>query len=79
MDRAIRPITAQIGGVSVYVSTATRKRIRRRARQASVIGGYAAGVACATMAAVAIVQSSLLLPVAVCAGVAAVVVWRCKP
>lgn len=78
MDRAIRPITANIGGVSVYVSTATRKAIRRRARQAAVIGGYVAGVAGATCAAVAVLQSSLLWPVVVCGTVAGVVCWRCR-
>lgn len=78
MDRAIKPITANVGGVTITVSTHTRKAIRRRARQASVIGGYAAGVAGATMAAVAIAQSSLLWPVVVCGAVAGVVLWRCR-
>lgn len=78
MDRAIKPITAQIGGVSVYVSTATRKAIRRRARQAAVIGGYVAGIGAATMAAVAVMQSSLLWPVVICGAVAGVVLWRCR-
>ena len=78
MDREIKPITAQIGGVSVYVSTATRKAIRRRARQAAVIGGYVAGIAGATMAGVAVLQSSLLWPVVVCGAVAGVVCWRCR-
>ena len=78
MDRAIKPITAQIGGVSVYVSTATRKAIRKRARQAAVIGGYVAGIAACTMAAVAVMQSNLLWPVVICGAVASVVFWRCR-
>lgn len=78
MDRAIKPITAQIGGVSVYVSAATRKAIRKRARQAAVIGGYVAGVAGATMAAVAVLQSGLVIPILACGGVAAAVCWRCR-
>lgn len=78
MDRAIRPITAHIGGVSVYVSAATRKAIRRRARQAAVIGGYVSGIAAATCAAVAVMQSNLLWPVVICGAVAGVVLWRCR-
>lgn len=78
MDRAIKPITASVGGVSVYISAGTRKAIRRRARQAAVIGGYVAGIAGATMAAVAVMQSNLLWPVVICGGVAAAVIWRCR-
>ena len=78
MDRAIKPITAQIGGVSVYVSAATRKAIRRRARQAAVIGGYVAGIAAVTMAGVAVMQSGLVIPILACGGVAAAVAWRCR-
>lgn len=78
MTRAMRPLTANVGGVEIYVSTDARRRIRKRARQAAVIGGYVCGVAGATMAGMAILQSSLLLPMAVCAGVAGVVVWRCR-
>lgn len=78
MDRAIKPITATLGGVSVYISAGTRKAIRRKARQAAVAGGYAAGIAAATMAAVAILQSSLLWPVVLCGAVAGVVCWRCR-
>ena len=78
MTRTMRPLTANVGGVEIYISTDARRRIRKRARQAAVIGGYAAGVAGATMAAVAIAQSSLLLPMAVCGAVAGVVVWRCR-
>jgi hypothetical protein len=78
MDRAIKPITANIGGVSIYVSAATRKAIRRRARQAFVIGGYVAGIGAATMAGVAVLQSSLLWPVVICGAVAGVVLWRCR-
>ena len=78
MDRAIKPITAQIGGVSVYVSSETRKAIRRRARQAAVIGGYVAGIGAATMSAVAVMQSSLLWPVVICGAVAGAMLWRCR-
>ena len=70
MDRAMKPITANVGGVTITVSTHTRKAIRRRARQAAVIGGYVAGIAAATCAAVAVLQSNLLWPVVICGAVA---------
>lgn len=79
MDRAIKPISARIGGVSVYVSAATRKAIRRRARQAAVAAGYVAGIGAATMAGVAVLQSGLVIPILACGGVAGVVIWRCRP
>lgn len=78
MDKAIRPITANLGGVSVYIGANTRRKIRRMARQAAVIGGWVSGCAAVTCAAVAIMQSSLLWPVVVCGAVAGVVCWRCR-
>lgn len=78
MTRTMRPLTANVGGVEIYISTDARKRIRRRARQASVIGGYAAGVGAATMAGVAVLQSNLLWPVVICGAVAGVICWRCR-
>ena len=78
MDKAIKPITANFGGVSVYISANTRRKIRRMARQAAVIGGWASGCAAVTCAAVAVLQSSLLWPVVVCGAVAGVVCWRCR-
>lgn len=78
MTRAMKHLTANVGGVEIRVSADARRRIRKRARQAAVIGGYMAGVAGATMAGVAIIQSELLLPMAVCAAVAGVVAMRCR-
>lgn len=78
MDRAIKPISARIGGVEIVVSEAARRRIRRAARAAAVIGGYAAGVAAFVMLCVAVAQSALLWPVVVCGAVAGVVCWRCR-
>ena len=78
MDRAIKPITASIGGVEIVVTEAARRRVRRAARAAAVIVGYAAGVAAFVMLCVAVAQSALLWPVIGCAGVAGVVCWRCR-
>lgn len=78
MDRAIKPITAQIGGVEIRIGSEVRRKIRRMARQAAVIGGWVSGCAAVTCAAVAVLQSSLLWPVVVCGAVAGVVLWRCR-
>lgn len=78
MDRAIKPISARIGGVEIVVSEAARRRVRRAARAAAVIGGYAAGIAAFVMLCVAVAQSALLWPVIGCAGVAGMVAWRCR-
>ena len=78
MDKAIRLITANLGVVSAYVSANTRRKIRRAARAAAVIGGYTAGVAAFVMLCVAVTQSALLWPVVVCGAVAGVVCWRCR-
>lgn len=78
MDRAIKPITARIGGVEIIVSAQARRGIRRRARQAAVVIGYVAGIGAGAMAAVAVAQSTLLLPVLACAAVTAAVAWRCR-
>lgn len=78
MDRAIKPISAHVGGVSVYVSAGLRKAIRRRARQATVVAGYIAGISAATMIGLAVLQSSLIFPIVVCAAVTAAVAWRCR-
>ena len=78
MDRAIKPITASIGGVEIRIGSEVRRKIRRAARAAAVIGGYAAGVAAFVMLCVAVTQSALLWPVVGCAGVAGIVAWRCR-
>lgn len=78
MDRAIKPISARIGGVEIVVTESARRRIRRAARAAAVIIGYAAGVAAFVMLCVAVTQSALLWPVVGCAGVAGIVAWRCR-
>ena len=78
MDRAIKPITASIGGVEIVVTESARRSIRRAARAAAVIGGYTAGVAAFVMLCVAVAQSALLWPVVGCAGVAGMVAWRCR-
>lgn len=78
MDRAIKPITAKIGGVEIRVSTGTRRRIRRMARQAAVVAGYVAGISAAVLIGVAVLQSSLIFPILVCGGVTAGVAWRCR-
>ena len=78
MDRAIKPITASIGGVEIRIGSEVRRKIRRAARAAAVISGYAAGVAAFVMLCVAVAQSALLWPVVVCGAVARVVCWRCR-
>lgn len=78
MDRAIKPISARIGGVEIRIGSEVRRKIRRAARAAAVIGGYAAGVAAFVMLCVAVAQSALLWPVVGCAGVAGIVAWRCR-
>lgn len=78
MDRAIKPITASIGGVEIRIGSEVRRKIRRAARAAAVIVGYAAGVAAFVMLCVAVAQSALLWPVVVCGAVAGVVCWRCR-
>lgn len=78
MDRAIKPITASIGGVEIVVTEAARRRMRRAARAAAVIGGWVSGVAAFVMLCVAVAQSALLWPVVGCASVAGVVAWRCR-
>lgn len=78
MTRAMKPVSASVGGVEIVVTEAARRRVRRAARAAAVIGGYAAGVAAFVMLCVAIAQSELLWPVVGCAGVAGVVAWRCR-
>ena len=78
MDRRMVPLTARVGGVSITVSVETRKAIRRMARAAAVVGGGVAGVTGVIMAGVAVTQSALALPVALC-GIAAACIWRrCK-
>ena len=77
MDRAIKPITASIGGVEIRIGSEVRRKIRRTARAAAVIVGYTAGVAAFVMLCVAVAQSTLLWPVVGCAGVAGMVAWRC--
>ena len=78
MDRAIKPITASIGGVEIRIGSEVRRKIRRAARAAAVIGGYAAGVAAFVMLCVAVAQSALLWPVVVCGAVAGIICWRCR-
>lgn len=78
MDRVIKPITASIGGVEIRIGSEVRRKIRRAARAAAVIGGYTAGVAAFVMLCVAVAQSALLWPVVVCGAVAGVVCWRCR-
>lgn len=78
MDRAIKPITASIGGVEIRIGSEVRRKIRRAARASAVIGGYAAGVAAFVMLCVAVAQSALLWPVVGCGAVAGVVLWRCR-
>lgn len=78
MDRAIKPITASIGGVEIRIGSEVRRKIRRAARAAAVIVGYTAGVAAFVMLCVAVAQSELLWPVVGCAGVAGIVAWRCR-
>ena len=77
MTRAMKPVSASVGGVEIVVTESARRRIRRAARAASVISGYTAGVAAFVMLCVAVAQSALLWPVVGCAGVAGIVAWRC--
>lgn len=77
MTRAMKPVSASVGGVEIVVTESARRRIRRAARAAAVIVGYAAGVAAFVMLCVAVAQSALLWPVVGCAGVAGIVAWRC--
>ena len=76
--RAIETVTARMGGVEIVVHPSARRRVRRAARAASVVVGYAAGIASVTCAVVAVAQSALVWPVVVCGGVAASVAWRCR-
>lgn len=78
MVKTLEPITANIGGVIITVSAHTRNVLRKRVRQAAVVIGYVAGICAAAMAALAVLQSTLVLPVLACAAVAGVVVWRCR-
>ena len=78
MTRAMKPVSASVGGVEIVVTELARRRIRRAARAAAVISGYAAGVAAFVMLCVAVAQSALLWPVVGCSAVAGVVLWRCR-
>lgn len=78
MTRAMKPVSASVGGVEIRIGSEVRRKIRRAARAAAVIGGYTAGVAAFVMLCVAVAQSTLLWPVVGCAGVAGMVAWRCK-
>lgn len=78
MNRALKPVAAEIGGVEIVVTPAARRRVRRAARAAAVVGGYTAGIAAAVMLCVAVAQSALLWPVVVCGGMAAGVAVRCR-
>lgn len=78
MTRTMKPVSASVGGVEIVVTESARRRIRRAARAAAVIGGYAAGVAAFVMLCVAVAQSELLWPVVSCGAVAGVVCWRCR-
>lgn len=78
MTRAMKPVSASVGGVEIVVTESARRRIRRAARAAAVISGYTAGVAAFVMLCVAVAQSELLWPVVGCAGVAGIVAWRCR-
>lgn len=78
MTRAMKPVSASVGGVEIVVTESARRRIRRAARAAVVISGYTAGVAAFVMLCVAVAQSELLWPVVGCAGVAGMVAWRCR-
>lgn len=78
MTRAMKPVSASVGGVEIVVTESARRRIRRAARAAAVIGGYTAGVAAFVMLCVAVAQSALLWPVVGCGAVAGVVLWRCR-
>ena len=78
MTRAMKPVSASVGGVEIVVTESARRRIRRAARAAAVISGYTAGVVAFVMLCVAVAQSELLWPVVGCAGVAGIVAWRCR-
>ena len=78
MTRAMKPVSASVGGVEIRIGSEVRRKIRRAARAAAVIGGYTAGVAAFVMLCVAVAQSALLWPVVGCAAVAGVVAWRCR-
>ena len=78
MIRAMKPVSASVGGVEIVVTESARRRIRRAARAAAVISGYTAGVAAFVMLCVAVAQSALLWPVVGCGAVAGVVAWRCR-
>ena len=78
MIRAMKPVSASVGGVEIVVTESARRRIRRAARAAAVIGGYAAGVAAFVMLCVAVAQSALFWPVVVCGAVAGIICWRCR-
>ena len=78
MTRAMKPVSASVGGVEIVVTESARRRIRRAARAAAVISGYTAGVVAFVMLCVAVAQSELLWPVVCCAGVAWIVAWRCR-
>ena len=78
MTRAMKPVSASVGGVEIVVTESARRRIRRAARAAAVISGYTAGVAAFVMLCVAVAQSALLWPVVGCAGVAGIVACRCR-
>lgn len=78
MTRAMKPVSASVGGVEIVVTEAARRRVRRAARAAAVIGGWVSGCAAVTCAAVAVMQSNLLWPVVICGAVAGVVCWRCR-
>lgn len=78
MTRAMKPVSASVGGVEIRIGSEVRRKIRHAARAAAVIVGYAAGVAAFVMLCVAVAQSALLWPVVGCAGVAGIVAWRCR-
>ena len=78
MTRAMKPVSASVGGVEIVVTESARRRVRHAARAAAVIVGYTAGVAAFVMLCVAVAQSALLWPVVVCGAVAVVVLWRCR-
>ena len=78
MTRAMKPVSASVGGVEIVVTEVARRRVRRAARAAAVIVGYTAGVAAFVMLCVAVAQSELLWPVVGCAGVAGIVAWMCR-
>lgn len=78
MTRAMKPVSASVGGVEIRIGSEVRRKIRRAARAAAVIVGYAAGVAAFVMLCVAVAQSALLWPVVGCGAVAGVVLWRCR-